>query len=219
MQILICGSRLHITVVGKHGDFLYGRQVQAEGLSALLQSGVEIIAVIFLEQDAAIFNCAGVKVARNLGQQLRQSFRSKLKACFLIVHFAEKFYRQNKVQAGHSGDAVQQPCQLLAARLEVCGVDFFVDSACFLYCFKAVVGIGNNVAHRNKGQQQCIFAVGRMEAFFLQGCFEGLNIFVRHNSKAFCCNFRLLHFCADFFCQLVLFELAVGDAELTRCKN
>ena len=30
MQILICGSRLHITVVGKRGDFLYGRQVQAE---------------------------------------------------------------------------------------------------------------------------------------------------------------------------------------------
>ena len=68
MQILICGGRLHITVVGKHGDFLYGRLIQAEGLSALFQSGVEVIAVIFLEQDAAVFNCAGVKVARNLGK-------------------------------------------------------------------------------------------------------------------------------------------------------
>ena len=70
MQILVGSSILQISVMGKHGDFLYSRQVQAEGLSALLQSGVEVIAVIFFEQDAAIFNCAGVKVARNLGQQL-----------------------------------------------------------------------------------------------------------------------------------------------------
>ena len=74
----------------------------------------------------------------------------------------------------HSGDAVQKPCQLLAVSLEICGVDFFVDGACFLYCFKAVIGIGNNVAHRNKGQQQCIFAVGRMEADVYKRQMHGL---------------------------------------------